>query len=119
MLQFISIAVFGSFVLVIKRRAARFIAAKPELEYPLSNALLTQILISVALFMVRLIVRIAQGAQGLYGYAATHEWVFGVFEYAPLFVILALWAARPLYGLLFPVRGPASLNEANEVGSKA
>lgn len=107
-------------MLVIKRRASRFIAAKPELEYPLSTALLNQILISVGLFMIRLIVRIAQGAQGLYGYAATHEWVFGVFEYAPLLVILILWAARPLYGILFPNRGPATQSQVSEaVESKA
>ena len=97
-------------MLVIKRRAARFIAAKPELEYPLSNALLTQVLISVGLFLIRLIVRIAQGAGGLYGYAATHEWVFGVFEYAPLAVILILWAARPLHKFIFPVR-PAPVTQ--------
>lgn len=103
-LQCISLIVFAAFVIVIKRRAARIqAAADPALDHPLTQALLTQVLISVGLFLIRLIVRVAQGGQGLYGYAATREWVFGVFEYLPIFLILVLWAVKPLYTFLFPL----------------
>jgi len=103
-LQAISIIVFAAFVLVIKKRVNRVLSsADPATDYPLSQALLTQILISVGLFLIRLIVRIAQGAQGIYGYAATHEWVFGVFEYLLIFLILVLWAVKPLHSFLFPL----------------
>lgn len=124
-LQTISILVFTGFVIVIKRRAARLIASDQQRgrDYPLTDALLTQILISIGLFVIRLIVRIAQGAQGIWGYAMTREWVFGVFEYLPLFLILVLWAARPLHRFLFPVRGEVaesngSVSETNH-GSDA
>jgi hypothetical protein len=80
-LQAISILVFASFVLVIRRRAMRILASADATDFPLSIPLLNQVLISVGLFLIRLVVRVAQGAQGLFGYAATREWVFGVFEY--------------------------------------
>lgn len=60
--------------------AALFWSSESELLLATKPTLINQILISVGLFLVRLIVRIA-GAQGLFGYAATHEWVYGVFEY--------------------------------------
>lgn len=81
-LQAITIIIVSIFVLVIKRRATRLLANPTSgVQYPYIHALLNQILISFGLFFVRLVVRIAQGAQGLYEWAALHEWVFGVFEF--------------------------------------
>lgn len=141
-LQAIGIIVFASFVLVIKKRVNRVLAnANPNTDYPLSQPLLNQVLISVGLFLVRLIVRVAQGAQGLYEYAVTREWVFGVFEYLvsgilfksswrarqlmrlqPIFLILVLWAVKPLFTFLFPHgqhRGASPTSHREEANDKA
>lgn len=55
--------------------------------------------------------RIAEGAQGAYGYAVTHEVFFGIFEYLPIIFIITLWAARPLCKFL-----PLDLLGCNEDG---
>ena len=82
-------------MVVIIRRSTRLLAhPRPDVQYPYVKPLLTQVLISFAVFFVRLVARIAQGAQGgfrstsrrmfttgLFEYAAINEWVFGVFEY--------------------------------------
>ncbi|ORY34257.1 hypothetical protein BCR39DRAFT_586065 [Naematelia encephala] len=121
-LQAITIIIVSVFVWIILRRSVRLLAnPEPSLQYPNLRPLLIQILASLGLFFVRLVVRIAQGAQGPYEYAATHEWVFGLFEYLvstptpylstiylvlnktqPILLILILWAARPLWKFLFP-----------------
>lgn len=119
-LQAITIIIVSIFVIVIKRRATRLLAVpNPTVQYPYIHELLNQVLITFGLFFIRLIVRIAEGAQGLFEWAATHEWVFGVFEFAvsvenlngvkgsiddqPIFLILVLWAVRPLFKFIFPL----------------
>jgi hypothetical protein len=32
---------------------------------------------------------------GFFGYAATNEWAFGVFEFAPVITAVLIWAVRP------------------------
>jgi len=103
-LQAITIIIVSVFAFVMLRRYNRILTvADPNLQYPELKPLIFQVLATFGLFLIRLIVRIAQGGQGAYGYAATHEWVFAVFEYIPLFVILVIWAARPLWKFLFPL----------------
>ncbi|GFZ45544.1 hypothetical protein JCM24511_03270 [Saitozyma sp. JCM 24511] len=103
-LQAITLIIVSIFIYVILKRSSRVLAgADPSVEFPLLRPLLLQILATFALFFVRLVMRIAEGAQGAYGYSSTHEVFFGVFEYGPLMLILILWAARPLWKFLFPL----------------
>ncbi|TYJ56513.1 hypothetical protein B9479_002760 [Cryptococcus floricola] len=104
-LQAITIIIVSIFVFVMYRRSTRIINTalannKDVDNYPLIHPALTQVLITFGLFFVRLIMRIAEGAQGAYDYAATHEVFFGIFEYLPIILILILWAARPLKNFL-------------------
>ncbi|ODN92015.1 hypothetical protein L198_05687 [Cryptococcus wingfieldii CBS 7118] len=104
-LQAITIIIVSIFVFVIYRRSTRIINTalannKDVDNYPLIHPALTQVLITFGLFFVRLIMRIAEGAQGAYEYAATHEVFFAIFEYLPIILILILWAARPLKNFL-------------------
>ncbi|EIW72542.1 hypothetical protein M231_03477 [Tremella mesenterica] len=103
-LQAITIIIFSVFVIVILRRSDRLLAkADPNLQYPFLKPLLVQILVSCAVFFIRLVMRIAEGAQGAYGFASTHEVFFGVFEFVPIFLFVVLWAIRPLYKFIFPL----------------
>ncbi|ODO05846.1 hypothetical protein I350_04907 [Cryptococcus amylolentus CBS 6273] len=117
-LQAITIIIVSIFAFVIYRRSTRIIntalANNKDIDnYPLIHPALTQVFITFGLFFVRLIMRIAEGAQGAYGYAATHEVFFGIFEYLPIILILILWAARPLKNFL-PLNQTATTNSTHE-----
>nr|ODN87469.1 hypothetical protein L203_03246 [Cryptococcus depauperatus CBS 7841] len=124
-LQAITIIIVTVFVYVIYRRSSRILAAavnanKDMDNYPLIHPALIQICITMGLFFIRLIMRIADGAQDAYGYAATHEVFFGIFEYLPILCILILWAVRPLYKFL-PLRytSNASQGSINDIENTA
>ncbi|ODN77868.1 hypothetical protein L202_04982 [Cryptococcus amylolentus CBS 6039] len=117
-LQAITIIIVSIFAFVIYRRSTRIIntalANNKDIDnYPLIHPALTQVFITFGLFFVRLIMRIAEGAQGAYGYAATHEVFFGIFEYLLIILILILWAARPLKNFL-PLNQTATTNSTHE-----
>ncbi|WWD09594.1 hypothetical protein V865_007722 [Kwoniella europaea PYCC6329] len=106
-LQAITTIIIFVFCFVILKRSARVLAiTPPETIVPHIKPLVAQIMISLGLFFVRLIMRIAEGAQGAYEKAATNEVYFGVFEFAPIFLIIVLWAARPLRKFIFPLGHP-------------
>nr|ODN96738.1 hypothetical protein L204_03447 [Cryptococcus depauperatus CBS 7855] len=124
-LQAITIIIVTVFVYVIYRRSSRILAAavnanKDMDNYPLIHPALIQICITMGLFFIRLIMRIADGAQDAYGYATTHEVFFGIFEYLPILCILILWAVRPLYKFL-PLRytSNASQGSINDIENTA
>ncbi|KAK4685614.1 hypothetical protein P7C73_g4531, partial [Tremellales sp. Uapishka_1] len=119
-IQGITIIIVTIFVIVIYRRSLKLLAnADPNLQYPLLKPVILQVIASFVLFFIRLLVRIAEGAQGAYGFAATHEVFFGVFEFLvspvlpsvsfkpkamqPIFLIYVIWAVRPLYLYIFPL----------------
>ncbi|WVQ77099.1 hypothetical protein IAR50_006782 [Cryptococcus sp. DSM 104548] len=117
-LQGITIIIVSIFVWVIYRRSTRIIntalANNKDIDnYPLIHQLLSQALITFGLYFIRIIMRIAEGAQGAYEYAATHEVFFGIFEYLPIILILILWAARPLKNFL-PLNQTATTSSASE-----
>lgn len=56
---------------------------------------------ALALFL-RTLYRLAETADGVFGFASTTEAYFGVLEYAPVIVAIGLWAAFPLYRMLEP-----------------
>ncbi|KAL7420657.1 hypothetical protein Q5752_004608 [Cryptotrichosporon argae] len=102
-LQAVTIIIVAVFVWVIMRRFQRLVAqVDPNEQYPVFLPLFYQILLSLGLFLVRLVMRIARGAQGPYAAAWDHEAYFAIFEYLPILAICALWAARPLWKFLFP-----------------
>ncbi|WVW82482.1 hypothetical protein I302_104493 [Kwoniella bestiolae CBS 10118] len=106
-LQAITTIIIFVFCLVILKRSTRVLAVTPpETIVPAIKPLMVQIMISLVLFFVRLIMRIAEGSQGAYEKAATKEVYFGVFEFAPVFIIIVLWATRPLYKFIFPLGHP-------------
>ncbi|WVQ62002.1 uncharacterized protein L199_000135 [Kwoniella botswanensis] len=106
-LQAITTIIIFVFCFVILKRSTRVLAiTPPETIIPHIKPLMAQIMISLGLFFVRLIMRIAEGAQGAYEKAATNEVYFGVFEFAPIFLIIVLWAARPLHIFIFPLGHP-------------
>ncbi|WVF70304.1 hypothetical protein IAT40_005093 [Kwoniella sp. CBS 6097] len=102
-LQAITIIIISVFCFVIYKRSIPIFASAPyDAILPHLKPLMAQILISLGLFFVRLIIRIVHGAQGGYENVGSHEVYFGVFEYAPIFLIIVLWAARPLHKFIFP-----------------
>ncbi|WWC58761.1 uncharacterized protein I303_101305 [Kwoniella dejecticola CBS 10117] len=106
-LQAVTTIIIFVFCYVIMKRSAQVLAVtSPETVVPHIKPLMAQIMISLGLFFVRLIMRIAEGAQGAYENAATHEIYFGIFEYLPIFAIIVLWASRPLYKFIFPLGHP-------------
>ncbi|OWZ66479.1 hypothetical protein AYX15_02247 [Cryptococcus neoformans] len=118
-LQAITLIIVSIFIFVIYRRSSRILnaaanASKDLTQYPSIHPALIQIFITVGLFFLRLIMRIAEGAQGAYEYAATHEVFFGVFEYLPILIIITLWAARPLYKFL-PLDQALGCSENGEI----
>lgn len=63
--QAITLIIVSIFIYVILKRSSRVLAgADPSVEFPLLRPLLLQILATFALFFVRLVMRIAEGAQG-------------------------------------------------------
>lgn len=69
------------------------------------------------LVVVRLVFRLAETAQGVFGFAMTHEAFFGTLEFLPILaalVLLAIWhPARPLRLLGLKPKG------GSEAGEKA
>lgn len=64
-LQAITVIIVCGFLLVILKRSNALLAsADPTLQYPLLKPLWIQIFASFGLFFVRLVMRIARGAQG-------------------------------------------------------
>ncbi|WWC66214.1 uncharacterized protein I206_100115 [Kwoniella pini CBS 10737] len=106
-LQAITIIIITVFCYVILKRSTKVLAmTSPETIVPHIKPLMAQIMISLGLFFIRLLIRIAEGAQGAYENAATHEIYFGIFEYLPIFAIVLLWAIRPLHKFIFPLGHP-------------
>lgn len=71
--------------------------------------LLMIILITSLLILLRTVFRLAETASGtfqhdgeysntagLFSYASTHEYLFGILEYTPVIIALAIWAIFPL-----------------------
>ncbi|KIR27887.1 hypothetical protein I309_03207 [Cryptococcus deuterogattii LA55] len=80
-LQAITLLIVSIFIFAICRRADRIlkaatIASRDLTQYPSIHPALIQIFITVGLFFVQLIMRIVEGAQGAYAYAATHPSLF-------------------------------------------
>lgn len=44
----------------------------------------------------RTLFRLAETAEGVWGTASSNEWLFGVFEFAPVILSALIWLARPL-----------------------
>ncbi|GAA5857726.1 hypothetical protein JCM8547_005961, partial [Rhodosporidiobolus lusitaniae] len=53
-------------------------------------------LLSAFLLLLRTTFRLAETAQGVFGYASSHEALFGCLEYLPVILAISLWAAMPL-----------------------
>jgi hypothetical protein len=73
--QGITIILFLAFLLVIMRRTNRLLAhvdPTSTVQYPLLKPLWLQIAISGGLFLVRLVMRIAEGAQGEFELSLIH-----------------------------------------------
>ncbi|SCV69843.1 BQ2448_1237 [Microbotryum intermedium] len=49
--------------------------------------------------------RLAETAEGIFGYASSNEWLFGLLEFAPVALAVLLWAAVPLHKVL-PEQSP-------------
>ncbi|WRT64315.1 uncharacterized protein IL334_001247 [Kwoniella shivajii] len=115
-LQAITTIIIFVFCMVILKRSSRALTTiSPETTLPHIKPLIIQVMISLGLFFVSLIMRIAEGAQGAYENAASHEVYFGVFEYLPIFAIIALWAIRPLHRFIFPFGHPRHHSQAPEI----
>ncbi|SCZ89654.1 BZ3500_MvSof-1268-A1-R1_Chr9g10526 [Microbotryum saponariae] len=49
--------------------------------------------------------RLAETAEGIFGYASSNEWLFGLLEFAPVALAVLFWAAVPLHKVL-PEQSP-------------
>ena len=72
--------------------------------------LLIIILVTSLLILLRTVFRLAETASGtlsdrlrpftntpgLFSYASTHEYLFGILEYTPVIIAIAIWAIFPL-----------------------
>ncbi|WVR05323.1 hypothetical protein IAU60_002337 [Kwoniella sp. DSM 27419] len=63
------------------------------------------ILATALLILLRTTFRLAESAQGFFGFASTHESLFGTLEYLPVILTLMLWAAAPPAKFLPSTRG--------------
>ncbi|KGB79005.2 hypothetical protein CNBG_4843 [Cryptococcus deuterogattii R265] len=89
-LQAITLLIVSIFIFAICRRADRIlkaatIASRDLTQYPSIHPALIQIFITVGLFFVQLIMRIVEGAQGAYAYAATHVSLFRHLRISPYY----------------------------------
>ncbi|BGP16776.1 hypothetical protein JCM10213_002169 [Rhodosporidiobolus nylandii] len=51
---------------------------------------------SALLLLLRTTFRLGETAQGVFGFASSHESLFGTLEFAPVILAIAIWAAMPL-----------------------
>ncbi|GAA6018526.1 hypothetical protein JCM10207_007206 [Rhodosporidiobolus poonsookiae] len=54
------------------------------------------IFLSAFLLLLRTTFRLAETAQGVFGFASSHEALFGTLEYLPVILAIAIWGALPL-----------------------
>ncbi|GAA5973847.1 hypothetical protein JCM11641_003190 [Rhodosporidiobolus odoratus] len=52
--------------------------------------------VSALLLLLRTTFRLAETAQGVFGFASSHEALFGTLEFAPVILAISIWAAMPL-----------------------
>ncbi|KAM0790125.1 hypothetical protein ACM66B_005449 [Microbotryomycetes sp. NB124-2] len=69
-----------------------------------------ELVLSITSFLVflRTVYRLAETAEGVFGYAFTSEILFGCLDFAPVALSLIIWAAFPLFKLIPPI-SPHSL----------
>ncbi|SGY13733.1 BQ5605_C010g05958 [Microbotryum silenes-dioicae] len=72
---------------------------------PLRKTFLAILSITSFLVLTRTVYRLAETAEGIFGYASSNEWLFGLLEFAPVALAVLFWAAVPLHKV-FPERSP-------------
>lgn len=90
------IILFVSFVVKARRVVFRAV----------SKAFYISFALAVVLFYLRVCFRLAETAEGLYGYLNTHEVFFGTLEFMP--VVLATWLLAIWYPARCVLRSPAT-----------
>ncbi|KAK8869655.1 hypothetical protein IAR55_000223 [Kwoniella newhampshirensis] len=81
--------------------------------------LLWLILVTSILILLRTIFRLAETAQGFFGYASTHESLFGTLEYLPVILALTIWAVAPPGRFLADTMSQAGVTELGGRTEKA
>jgi len=71
-----------------------------EQQYRLPPLFLVVLGTTSLLIWLRTLFRLAETAEGVFGFASTNEALFGCLEYTPVIIALAIWAALPLHKLL-------------------
>ncbi|WWD16082.1 hypothetical protein CI109_100507 [Kwoniella shandongensis] len=90
-----------------------------EDQYRDLKKLLWVILITSLLILLRTSFRLAETAQGFFGYASTHESLFGTLEYLPVILALTVWAIAPPSKFLGTHRGVSGTTELGRTTEKA
>ncbi|SCZ89417.1 BZ3500_MvSof-1268-A1-R1_Chr9g10403 [Microbotryum saponariae] len=88
---------FLAFIYILSLVAYRSNQVRPHVLPPRFSAAL---IISSLLVFLRTVFRLAEVAQGVFGFASTHEVLFGVLEFAPVALAMSIWAALSLDELL-------------------
>ncbi|KAG7294588.1 hypothetical protein NEMBOFW57_004664 [Staphylotrichum longicolle] len=79
-------AIFGRFHYLAKRKG--LVAADAPVGW---EKVVTAVYVSSILILVRCIYRVAEFAEGIEGYAFTHEWMFWIFEAVPMLVAIGVF----------------------------
>ncbi|OCF36469.1 hypothetical protein I317_04724 [Kwoniella heveanensis CBS 569] len=72
-------------------------------HHPKLRSFLWVILATGLLILLRTTFRLAETGQGFFGFASTHESLFGTLEYLPVILALAIWAIFPPARFLPPL----------------
>ncbi|SGY14207.1 BQ5605_C010g06101 [Microbotryum silenes-dioicae] len=88
---------FLAFIYILSLVAYRSNQVRPHVLPPRFSAAL---IISSLLVFLRTVFRLAEVAQGVFGFASTHEVLFGILEFAPVALAMSIWAALSLDELL-------------------
>ncbi|WVQ98861.1 hypothetical protein IAU59_005992 [Kwoniella sp. CBS 9459] len=97
--QCFSFTCFLLILLVAIYRASKSSFATRDTVDPSSDSKLKTflwvVLATTLLILLRTTFRLAETAQGFFGFASTHESLFGTLEYLPVILALAIWAVFP------------------------
>ncbi|SCV69731.1 BQ2448_1125 [Microbotryum intermedium] len=88
---------FLAFIYILSLVTYRSNQVRPHVLPPRFSAAL---IISSLLVFLRTVFRLAEVAQGVFGFASTHEVLFGILEFAPVALAMSIWAALSLDELL-------------------
>ncbi|GAA99095.1 uncharacterized protein L969DRAFT_94277 [Mixia osmundae IAM 14324] len=90
----------GILTVIVRRSMLR---QRQDADLPnLPKSLIVVLVSTSLLILTRTVFRTAETGEGLFSYASSHEYLFGILEYTPIVLSVAIWAAFPLWRFIEP-----------------